>query len=139
VVDATAIAPPHHFSLTNLGFQTLAGPQDVQRVRPLSGIAVCESISERKTAGDQADDAGLLKAHRFIFESRQRTTEIMAKWFDQPMESAAGSYDLLVLSLSRNGEISDEEWETLNIKPRSVDAVRDFSSLRQAQKELGTK
>jgi hypothetical protein len=55
------------------------------------------------------------------------------------MESAAGSYDLLVLSLSRNGEISDEEWETLNIKPRSLDAVRDFSSLRQAQKELGTK
>jgi ABC-type nitrate/sulfonate/bicarbonate transport system substrate-binding protein len=59
VVDATAIAPPHHFSLTNLGFQTLAGPRDVQRVRPSSGIAVCESISERKTAGDQADDAGL--------------------------------------------------------------------------------
>ena len=55
------------------------------------------------------------------------------------MESAAGSYDLLLLTLSRNGEISDEEWETLNIKPRSVDEVRDFSLLRQAQRELGTK
>ena len=55
------------------------------------------------------------------------------------MESAAGSYDLLLLTLSRNGEIADEEWETLNIKPRSVDEVRDFSSLRQAQRELKTK
>ena len=53
------------------------------------------------------------------------------------MESAAGSYDLLLLTLSRNGEIPDEEWETLNIKPRSVDEVRDFSLLRQAQRELG--
>jgi hypothetical protein len=81
----------------------------------------------------------LLKSLRFVFENKQRTTEIMAKWLAQPMESAAGSYDLLLLTLSRNGEISDEEWETLNIKPRSVDEVRDFSSLRQAQRELGTK
>jgi len=53
--------------------------------------------------------------------------------------TAAGSYDLLLLTLSRTGEISDEEWETLNIKPRSVDEVRDFSLLRQAQRELETK
>jgi hypothetical protein len=63
----------------------------------------------------------------------------MAKWLAQPMESAAASYDLLLLTLSRNGEISDEEWETLNIKPRSVEEVRDFASLRQAQRELGNK
>jgi len=81
----------------------------------------------------------LLKSLRFVFENKQRTTEIMAKWLAQPMESAAGSYDLLLLTLSRNGEIPDEEWETLNIKPRSVDEVRDFSSLRQAQRERGTK
>jgi hypothetical protein len=61
----------------------------------------------------------------------------MAKWLAQPMESASGSYDLLLLTLSRSGEISDDEWETLNIRPRSVADVRDFSSLRQAQRELG--
>jgi hypothetical protein len=34
--------------------------------------------------------------------------------------------------------LSSDEWETLNIKPRSVEDVRDFSSLHQAQRELGT-
>jgi hypothetical protein len=43
----------------------------------------------------------------------------------------------LLLTLSKNGEISDEEWETLSIRPRSVEDVRDFSALRLAQKELG--
>ncbi|HWO42092.1 MAG TPA: hypothetical protein VNO43_09840 [Candidatus Eisenbacteria bacterium] len=61
----------------------------------------------------------------------------MAKWLAQPMESAAGFYDLLLLTLSANGEISDEEWTSLNIAPRSVDEVRDFSFLREARRELG--
>ena len=139
VVDALAIAPPHHLSLMNLGFHALAGPQDVRRVRPLSGIAATNRLLKEKPQVIKQMNRALLKAHRFVFENKQRTTEIMAKWLAQPMESAAGSYDLLLLTLSRNGEISDEEWETLNIKPRSVDEVRDFSLLRQAQRELGTK
>ena len=62
----------------------------------------------------------------------------MAKWLAPAVESS-GSYDLLLWIPSRNGEISDDEWESSNIRPRSVGDVRDFSSLRQAQRELGTK
>jgi ABC-type nitrate/sulfonate/bicarbonate transport system substrate-binding protein len=138
VVDAVAIAPPHHLSLMNLGFHALAGPQDVRRVRPLSGMAVANRLLKEKSQVIKQMTRALLKSHRFIFENKQKTTEIMAKWLAQPMESASGSYDLMLLTLSRNGEISDDEWETLNLKPRSVEDVRDFSSLRQAQRELGT-
>jgi hypothetical protein len=115
----------------NLGFQTLAGPQDVERVRPLSGIAAANRLLKERPLVIKQMIRALLKSHRFIFESRQRTTA-------QPMESAAGSYDLLLLTLSKNEEISDDEWETLNIKPRSVEDVRQFSLLRQAQRELGS-
>jgi hypothetical protein len=56
VVDALAIAPPHHLSLMNLGFHALAGPQDVRRVRPLSGIAAANRLL--KAACDQTDEQG---------------------------------------------------------------------------------
>ena len=52
---------------------------------------------------------------------------------------AERSYDLLVTSLSRNGEITDQEWDILTEKKKAVDDVRDFSILREAQKELRIK
>jgi len=38
-----------------------------------------------------------------------------------------------------HGEITDQEWERLMEKPRPVDEIRDFTLLRQAQRELGVK
>ena len=40
------------------------------------------------------------------------------------------------LSLSRNGEITEQEWDMLTEKKKPVDDVRDFTLLREAQKEL---
>jgi ABC-type nitrate/sulfonate/bicarbonate transport system substrate-binding protein len=79
----------------------------------------------------------LLKANRFVFEKRKETIEVMKKWLQQSPEMAARSYDLLLMSLSRNGEITDPEWELLTEKRRSLDEVRDFTLLRQARGELG--
>ena len=39
-------------------------------------------------------------------------------------------------SLSRNGEITDHEWEVLTEKKKTADEVRDFTLLREVQKEL---
>lgn len=60
----------------------------------------------------------------------------MLRWLEQTPEVADRSYDLLLNSLSRNGEITDQEWELLTEKKRSADEVRDFSLLREAQREL---
>jgi len=138
-VDAIAIAPPHHLHLTGLGFNILAGPQDVQRARPLSGIAIHNRLLKEKPQAIKQLQRALLKAHRSIFENKAKTVEVMMQWLKLSQEAAAGSYDLLLLTLSRNGEITDVEWEALGIKPKAAEDVRDFTLLRQAQKELGIK
>ena len=38
--------------------------------------------------------------------------------------------------LSRNGEITDQEWEILTEKKRPLEEVRDFTLLREARQEL---
>jgi NitT/TauT family transport system substrate-binding protein len=138
-VDAIAIAPPHHLHLTGLGFNALAGPQDVQRARPLSGIALNNRQFKEKPLAIKQLQRALLKAHRSIFEDKAKTVDAMMQWLKLSREAAAGSYDLLLLTLSRNGEISDAEWDALGIKPKTVHDVRDFTLLRQAQQELGIK
>jgi len=58
------------------------------------------------------------------------------RYLDQSNQVAERSYDLIVNSLSRNGEITDQEWELLTEKKKSADEVRDFTLLREVQKEL---
>jgi len=49
---------------------------------------------------------------------------------------AERSYDIVTASISRNGEITDREWDILTEKKKPVDEVRDFTLLREVQKEL---
>ena len=80
-----------------------------------------------------------LKAHRFIFENKQETIQVMMQWLSQPLDVAARSYELALMSLSKNGEISDPDMERLTEKKRPLDEVRDYTLLREVQKELGIK
>jgi hypothetical protein len=63
----------------------------------------------------------------------------MIRYLEQTPEVAGRHYDLLVTSLSRNGEITDQEWDILTEEKKAVDDVRDFSILREGQKELKIK
>ena len=63
----------------------------------------------------------------------------MMRYLEQSQDVAERSYDLLVISLSKNGEITDQEWNILTEKKKPVDEVRDFSLLREVQKELKIK
>jgi hypothetical protein len=63
-----------------------------------------------------------LKAHRFIFENKQEAIRVMMHWLSQPPDVAARSYELALMSLSKNGEIPDP-----------LDEVRDYTLLREAQ------
>ena len=40
---------------------------------------------------------------------------------------------------SKNGEINDQEWDILTEKKKTADEARDFSLLREVQKELEIK
>jgi hypothetical protein len=61
------------------------------------------------------------------------------RYLQQSPELAERSYELLANSLSKTGEITDQEWDILTEKKKSVDEVRDFSLLREVQRELKLK
>lgn len=137
LVEAIAMNSPHDMALMKDGYNVLAGPQDLKRALPLAGLALRDSLLKEKPALIKRTLRAVLKSHRFIFENKQETTRVMMQWLRQPPEVAARSYDLALLFLSRNGEIPDADMERLTEKKRPLDEVRDYTLLREAQKELG--
>jgi NitT/TauT family transport system substrate-binding protein len=137
LVEAIAMNSPHDLALIKGGYNALAGPQDVKRALPLAGLAVKDSLPKEKPALIKHALRAVLKAHRFIFDNKQETTRIMMQWLSQPPEAASRSYEMALLTLSRNGEIADADLELLTEKKRPLNEVRDYTLLREAQKELG--
>ena len=137
LVEAIAMNSPHDLALIKSGYNALAGPQDLKRSLPLAGLAVKDSLPKEKPALIKHALRAVLKAHRFILDNKQETTRIMMQWLSQPPEAAARSYEMALLTLSRNGEIADADLELLTEKKRPLNDVRDYTLLREAQKELG--
>ncbi len=137
LVDASSISSPHDLLLKDEGFNVLGGPEDVKYALPTSGLAVSHRFLQEKPQLIKQLLRALLKGHRFIFENRQETVNIMTRWLSQSPEMAEHSYQLSLVSLARNGEITDYEWERLTEGKKPLADVRDFTLLRQAQKELG--
>jgi ABC-type nitrate/sulfonate/bicarbonate transport system substrate-binding protein len=136
IVDAIAVSSPFDLSLQAEGFRALAGPKDVEMALPTSGIAVANRLLQQNPQHVKRAVRALMKAHRFVFDNRKESVPQMIRYLNQKPEVAERSYDLLVTSLSRNGEITDQEWDLLTEKKKSADEVRDFTLLREAQKEL---
>lgn len=139
VVEAIAMNAPYDMTLMKSGFTVLAGPQDLKRSLPLAGLALRDALLKEKPQLIRKVLRSVLKAHRFIFENKQETIRVMMQWLSQPPDVAARSYDLALLSLSKNGEIPDPDMERLTEKKRPLDEVRDYTLLREVQKELGIK
>lgn len=137
LVEAIAMNSPHDLALIKSGYNALAGPQDLKRALPLAGLAVKDSLPKEKPRLIKHALRAVLKSHRFIFDNKQETTRIMMQWLSQPLEAAARSYEMALLTLSRNGEIADDDLELLTEKKRPLNEVRDYTLLREAQKELG--
>jgi hypothetical protein len=60
----------------------------------------------------------------------------MIRYLNQAADVAEGSYDLLVISLSENGEITDQQWDILTERKETADEVGNFTFLREVRKEL---
>lgn len=136
IVDAISVSSPFDLSLHAEGFRALAGPKDVEIALPTSGIAVANRLLQQNPQHVKRAVRALLKAHRFVFENKKDVVAQMIRYLEQTAEVAERSYGLLLISLSRNGEITDHEWDSLTEKKKPVDEVRDFTLLREAQKEL---
>jgi ABC-type nitrate/sulfonate/bicarbonate transport system substrate-binding protein len=136
LVDAISVSSPFDLTLQTEGFRALAGPKDIDMALPTSGIAVATRLLQQNPQHIKRVVRALMKAHRFVFENRKETVPQMIRYLEQSPEVAERSYDLVVNSLSRNGEITDQEWEALTEKKKTADEVRDFTLLREVQKEL---
>ena len=138
IVQVVSLSPPHDLVLQQMGYKVLAGPPEVGL--PASGLFTSDRLLKENPQGVKRTLRALIKANRFITEKRQETIAGMLKSLPQPQEVASRSYDLELKALSKDGQMTDGETESLierlGEKKRPLDEVRDFSPVRQALKEL---
>jgi len=139
IVEAASISSPFDLTLKADGYRLLAGPQDIEFALPTSGIAVANRLLQQNPQHVKRAVRAMMKAHRYVFENKKDVVPQMIRYLQQSPDVAERSYDLLAISLSRNGEITDQEWDILTEKKKSADEVRDFALLREVQKELKIK
>jgi NitT/TauT family transport system substrate-binding protein len=145
LVDAVCLLPPGPVLLEKDGYRIIAGPNDVKLGVPTNGLtATTLRLNEKRSEAKKVLRA-MIRGLRFVRERRDETIAIMAQWLSQKPDIAARSYDLIVAGYSQDGGTSDTTWEALIDsrvqsvglpRPSSLDQVRDFSLLREVQKEL---
>ena len=140
-VQAVSISPPHDLLLKNLGYNILAGPPEVGL--PASGLFTSNRLLKENPQAVNRSLRAVMKANRFIAANRQETIAVMTKWLPQTPEVAGRSYDVELKALTRDGQMTDAELESLidrlGEKKPALDEVRDFNPIRRAIKELDAK
>jgi ABC-type nitrate/sulfonate/bicarbonate transport system substrate-binding protein len=148
LVDAITISPPGPIRLQKEGYNILGGPKDLKIGSPISAISITDS--RLKENRDQAKKVlrATMRALRFIRERKEEVVPIMVQWLQQTKEVASESYDLIVPSFSPDGSVSDATYqfavdarlkELKSDKRPPLAQLRDFSLLREVQKELGAR
>ena len=148
LVDAICVSPPGPVRLQKEGYNILGGPKDLKIGSPISAISITElRLKENR---DQAKKIlrATVRALRFIRERKDEVVPIMMQWLQQTREVAAESYDLIVPSFSPDGSVSDATYqfavdarlrELKSDKRPPLAQFRDFSLLREVQKELAAR
>ncbi|HEY7165372.1 MAG TPA: ABC transporter substrate-binding protein [Candidatus Binatia bacterium] len=145
LVDAICIAPPGPSRLAREGYNVLGGPKDLKIGSPISAVAATDSrIRNNREQTKRVVRAGI-RGLRFMHERKEEVIPIMARWLNQTPEVAAESYDSILPSFGLDGSIPDKTFEfAIDARRSTVKAekiiplsqVRDFSLLREVQKEL---
>ena len=129
----------------NLRRRIIAGPNDVKLGVPTNGLTTTNLRLADKRAEVKKVVRAMVRGLRFVRERRDDTITIMAQWLGQKPDIAARSYDLIIAGYSQDGATSDATWQALIDsrvqtvglpRPSSLDQVRDFTLLREVQKEL---
>jgi ABC-type nitrate/sulfonate/bicarbonate transport system substrate-binding protein len=143
-VQATTFSPPTHLMALKAGMKSLGLAKDYTRAA--NGVGT--SLRKLKENRDQAKRfvRMLLKADRWMKSHPKETIDYIVADYKLDRETAASSYELLMPTLSENGQIGDdyiqeiiERWRQQSGAPTVVplDRVRDFSVVKEADKELG--
>jgi ABC-type nitrate/sulfonate/bicarbonate transport system substrate-binding protein len=145
LVDAVCLLPPGPVLLEKDGYRIIAGPNDVKLGVPTVGLTATNQRLAEKRAEVKKVVRAMIRGVRFVRERRDETISIMAQWLSQKPDIATRSYDLIVAGYSQDGGTSDATWQALIDsrvqtvglpRPSSLDQVRDFTLLREVQKDL---
>jgi len=145
LADAVCLIPPGPVLLEKEGYRIIAGPNDVKLGVPTNGLTATNQRLAEKRAEAKKVVRAMIRGLRFVRERREETIAIMAQWLGQKPDIAARSYDLIIAGYSQDGGTSDATWQALIDsrvqtvglpRPSSLDQVRDFTLLREVQKEL---
>lgn len=145
LADAVCLIPPGPVLLEKEGYRIIAGPNDVKLGVPTNGLTATNQRLAEKRAEAKRVVRAMIRGLRFVRERRDETIAIMAQWLGQKPDIATRSYDLIVAGYSQDGGTSDATWQALIDsrvqtvglpRPSSLDQVRDFTVLREVQKEL---
>jgi NitT/TauT family transport system substrate-binding protein len=143
-IQATTFSPPTHLMATKAGMKILGLAKDYTRAA--NGVGT--SLRKLKDNRDQAKRflRMLLKTDRWMKSHRKETIDFIVADYKLDRETAASSYELLMPTLSDNGQIGDDyiqqiidRWRQQSGAPAgvSLDRVRDFSIVKEAVRELG--
>lgn len=143
-IQATTFSPPTHLMALKAGMKSLGLAKDYTRAA--NGVGT--SLRKVKENRDQAKRflRMLLKTDRWMKSHPKETIDFIVADYKLDRETAASSYELLMPTLSDNGQIGDdyiqeiiERWRQQSGAPTgvSLDRVRDFSIVKDAARELG--
>jgi ABC-type nitrate/sulfonate/bicarbonate transport system substrate-binding protein len=145
LADAVCLLPPGPVLLEREGYRIIAGPNDVKVGSPTMGLTAANTRIAEKRNDIKKVLRALIRGLRFVRDRREETVAIMSQWLGQKPDVASKSYDLVLPGFSSDGSISDAtmqaiidlRMQTLKLpRPTSLDQVRDFTPLREVQKEL---
>jgi hypothetical protein len=136
VVEAAAVSSPFDLALKAERLPSLRRAAGYRVGLTDIGHGGVNASAAAKSAAGKARCACNAQGAPLVFDNKKEVVPFMLRFLDQSQEVAERSYELLVASLSRNGEITDQEWEILTEKKRPLEEVRDFTLLREAGQEL---
>ena len=143
-IQATTFSPPTHLMALKAGMKSLGLAKDYTRAA--NGVGT--TVKKIKESRDQVRRflRMLLKTDRWMKSHPKEAIDFIVADYKLDRETAASSYELLMPTLSDNGQIGDdyiqeiiERWRQQSGAPAGVplDRVRDFSIVKEAAKELG--
>ena len=144
---ATAGSSPADYLGKKFGYVVLARAYDLFSYPNTGLVAGVKSIKDNPDRLKRVIRAGI-KANRYILQNRDGTIQVMMQWMKVDRDTATATYDGSVKSFNDDGSVSDtglriaidEARKATNItREVAFSEVADFSVLREAQREMGSK
>ena len=146
LVDVICVSPPHPMRLQKEGYQIVGGPKDLKQGPPSAGVSTTDMRLQSEREETKRVLRAIVRGLRFVRERQEETIPIMMQWLGQNRDIATESYELVAPLLSRDGATSDANLQYAieavkktvgSAKSIPLSQVRDYSILREVQKELG--